>query len=460
MRQAFSPSSADLYRLGLIDAMAAITEGRFTAHDYVESCIQRAISTEERVGAFVHFNPDRIRAQVRPQTSASGQLANMPIGVKDIMATRGVPTEMGSAALIGPFSGHIPNSSAKVVDKLAGESAIMFGKTVTTEFAWREPGKTRNPWQLHHTPGGSSSGSAAAVAAGCVPAALGTQTFGSVIRPAAFCGVVGFKPSFGTIPRTGIYPMSDSLDQVGVFTRTVTDAALLSACLWTDAGTVQQHDGNTVPPALAAGLTTPDQRPRQIALLHTSRWDRADAAQQQLINDTAALLTEEGADVTLLELPAGFDAIWDIAATLCDVEGAEVNAQFMDENPPRVSRHILELITRGRARPASDYQRAKAAQQSLVLQFHELLAPFDAVLTAPARGEAPPGLADTGDAVFCIPFSVLGGPAITLPAAMSANGLPLGIQLVHRWGDDQRLLDTARWIEQRLARPQVFPLLP
>lgn len=435
--------------------MAAIAEGRFTAHAYVDSCIQRTIMLEEPIGAFANFNPDRVRAQVKPHATTSGRLANMPIGIKDIIATRNVATEMGSAA----FRGHIPDTSAWVVDKLARESAIMFGKTVTTEFAWREPGKTRNPWGLDHTPGGSSSGSAAAVAAGCVPAALGTQTFGSVIRPAAFCGVVGFKPSFGAIPRTGIYPMSDSLDQVGVFTRSVTDAVLLSACLWTDAGTVQQHDGNAVPPALTDGLTAPDQRPQQIALLHTSRWDRANAAQQQLVNDTAARLITHGANVTLLSLPASFDAIWDIAATLCDVEGAEVNARFMDENPPRVSRHILELITRGKACSASDYQRAKAAQQSLTHQFHDLMAPFDAVLSAPARGAAPKGLGDTGDAVFCIPFSVLGGPAITLPAAMSANGLPLGIQLVHRWGDDQRLINAARWVEQHLARPLLFPLI-
>ncbi len=440
--------------------MAAITEGRFAAHDYVESCIQRTISTEERVGAFAHFNPDRIRAQLRTQTSASGRLANMPIGVKDIMATNGVPTEMGSAALIGPFSGYIPHTSAKVVDKLDGESAIMFGKTVTTEFAWRKPGKTRNPWQLDHTPGGSSSGSAAAVAAGCVPAALGTQTFGSVIRPAAFCGVVGFKPSFGAIPRTGIYPLSHSLDHVGVFTRSVADAVLLSACLWTEDRTIDDNKANPVPPVLSDWQPVAEWQPRQIALLHTSRWDRADAAQQQLIKDTAALLAEGGANVTLLELPAGFDAVWDIASTICDVEGAQVNRPFLNDNPPRVSRPMLDLINRGIAHSAPDYQRAKAAQQSLMLQFHELLAPFDAALTAPSCGEAPAGLADTGDAVFCIPFSVLGGPAITLPAAMSASNLPLGIQLVHRWGDDQRLIDAARWIEQRLARPQRFPLQP
>ena len=436
--------------------MAAIAEGRFTAHAYVDSCIQRTTMLEERIGAFTNFNPDRVRAQVKPHATTSGRLANMPIGIKDIIATRSVATEMGSAA----FRGHIPDTSAWVVDKLARESAIIFGKTVTTEFAWREPGKTRNPWQLHHTPGGSSSGSAAAVAAGCVPAALGTQTFGSVIRPAAFCGVVGFKPSFGAIPRTGIYPLSHSLDHVGLFTRSVADAALLSACLWADTRITDDNDRSTAPPALTDWQTPLNQRPRQIALLHTSRWDRADAEQQQLVNDTAARLITHGANVTLISLPASFDAIWDIAATLCDVEGAEVNARFMDENPPRVSRPILELITRGKACWASDYQHAKAAQQSLIHQFHDLMAPFDAALTAPARGEAPLGLADTGDAVFCIPFSALGGPAITLPAGTSANGLPLGVQLVHRWGEDQRRIETALWVETCLARPVIFPQLP
>ena len=454
------------FQHGLIDAKAAIASGLYTAQEYLDSCIFRALAVEPFIHAFANFDPDRVREQLaaQPPTAIALALAGMPIGIKDIIATRGVPTEMGSAALIGPlngpFCGHIPNTSAWVVDKLASESAIMFGKTVTTEFAWREPGKTRNPWHLDHTPGGSSSGSAAAVAAGCVPAALGTQTFGSVIRPAAFCGVVGYKPSFGAIPRIGIYPLSHSLDHVGVFTRSVADAALLSACLWTEARTTGGNDGSAASPAPTDWQTPLNQRPRQIALLHTSRWDRASAEQQQLVNDTAACLTKHGANVTVLELPKSFDAIWDIASTLCDVEGAEVNGCFLHENPPRISRPMLELIVRGQACSASDYQQAKAAQQSLIQQFHDLLAPFDAALTAPARGEAPLGLADTGDAVFCIPFSVLGGPAITLPAGRSANGLPLGVQLVHRWGEDQRLIETALWVETCLARPVVFPPLP
>jgi amidase len=358
---------------------------------------------------------------------------------------------MGSAA----FKDHVPDHSAWVVEQLAAAGAIMFGKTVSTEFAWRHPGKTRNPWGLDHTPGGSSSGSAAAVACGCVPAALGTQTFGSVIRPAAYCGVVGYKPSFGTIPRSGVYPLSPSLDHIGVFARCVGDAARLAAVLTGRDGIDFMH---TPSPSPAWPLRL-QARPPRIALLRTSAWARVSSEQQALVEATAMQLAAAGATIVDLDWPPAFDAAWQVAQTLCDAEGALVNRALAEEIPPRISLPSIELVTRGKAVLAIDYLRAKASQQSLIREFASLMAPFDAALTAPALGEAPAGLDNTGDALMCIPFSLLGAPSITLPAGESANHLPLGIQLVGCWGDDWRLLETSTWIEHILARPLKFPLL-
>src|SRR5881398_2304129 len=220
----------DLYSLGLLDTLRAYREGRATVQDYVTSCSERIAALEPRIQAWEWF--DASRAMAEAEERAGGILCDLPlfgipVGVKDIIATRGIPTRMGSRI----FANNMPTHSAWVVRRLEALGGLVMGKTVTTEFAYRQPGKTRNPWNPAHTPGGSSSGSAAAVAAGFVPAAIGTQTLGSVIRPAAFCGVVGYKPSFGAISRTGIHPFAPTLDTVGVFARSVTDVAWFGACL-------------------------------------------------------------------------------------------------------------------------------------------------------------------------------------------------------------------------------------
>ena len=438
----------DPFELGLVDALSAIASGRLSTHEYLESCIARTLATEPAVGAFAWFDADAARASAAA-LAPGGALDGMPIGIKDIIATRGIPTEMGSAA----FVGHVPEHSAWVVDTLAAASALMFGKTVTTEFAWRHPGRTRNPWNPAHTPGGSSSGSAAAVAVGSVPAALGTQTLGSVLRPAAYCGVVGYKPSFGMIPRTGVYPLAASLDHIGVFTRSVVDAALLVAVL-------TGRDGIDFPdtpvPSPAWPLIEAAQPPR-IALLRTAMWERASDEQRTLVESTARRLEAAGATVVPLELPAEFDALWTIAKTLCDAEGGAVNADLAQQRPPRVSAPTIEMVVRGAALSAAEYLHAKEAQRALIRAFATLMAPFDVALMAPALGEAPLGLADTGDAVFCTPASLVGAPAITLPAGRSAGGLPLGIQLVAKWNDDRSLLAHAIWVERHVAWTRSFP---
>ncbi len=440
-----------LFQHGLIEAQAAIAAGEYSAGEYVESCIARTLDVEPRLQAFAHFDPDRVRRDLGAAMRASqpGTLCGLPIGIKDIIATAGIPTEMGSAA----FKGNVPSKSAWVVSRLEALGALMFGKTATTEFAWRQPAATRNPWGLDHTPGGSSSGSAAAVAAGCIPAALGTQTFGSVIRPATYCGVVGFKPSYGATPRTGVYPLSHSLDHIGVFARSVADAALL-------ASEITGVDDIDFPDRVARTLSwpvSPRRAPPRMAFVRMDAWTRTAERQQQAVERTAALIEALGGSVEMLDLPPSFASIYDVARTLCDAEGTVVNARFADENPPRVSVPILELIDRGKKISAIEYLCAKDTQQSLIRDFRSFLAGFDALLTAPALDVAPAGLSNTGDAVFCIPFTVLGAPAITMPFATSEEGLPIGIQLVALPGMDKSLLETALLVERAINRPLVFP---
>ncbi len=437
-----------LHELGLVEALAAVAAGDFTAAEYVDSCIARTRAVEPQLGAFIHFDEDAVRhAAALP---ARGPLGGMPVGVKDVIATRGVPTEMGSAA----FRGHVPEQSAWVVEALAEAGAVMFGKTVTTEFAWRQAGKTRNPWNLAHTPGGSSSGSAAAVAAGCVPAALGTQTLGSVVRPAAFCGVVGYKPSYGSIPRTSVYELAHSLDHVGVMARHVVDAALVASLLTAADGL----DFPRLPTPAPVWPVAPAAKAPRLVVLRTSMWERLSAEQQAVVEHTAHQMAAAGASVTWLEWPDVFNTSWAVAQTLCDAEGSAVNHHLAEEKPPRISQPSLDLVARGQAIPVLDYIQALKDQQTLTRAFADYMAPFDAVLTAPAFGEAPAGLDATGDAAFCTPFTLFGAPAISLPAALSARGLPLGVQLASPWGGDRTLLETALWVESRLGWGTRFPM--
>ena len=367
------------YQLGLIEALAQISAGRLSRLELIQSCLARSAAVEPAVGAFVHCDPDAVLSAL--QSVPQGPLAGMPIGVKDVIDTAGVPTEMGSAA----FVGRVPAKSAWVVHRLEDAGAIVFGKTVTTEFACRHPGKTRNPWNLGHTPGGSSSGSAAAVACGSVPAALGTQTLGSVVRPAAFCGVVGFKPSFGTIPRTGVYPFAQSLDHLGVFTRSVSDAAFLATQLFGGDGL----DGPNLVAPLPAWPLTDLAKPPHLALVYTRAWNRVSQQQQAVVEATARQLAAAGAEVTVVELPPAFDNMWAVAQVLSDAEGAWVNQGIASQKPLLVSKASHALVESGSSISALTYLQAKADQSQLARLFDTLASDFDAVLTAPALGEAP-----------------------------------------------------------------------
>ena len=365
-----------------------------------------------------------------------------------------MPTTNGSPI----YRDHIPGADAWVVERLRNLGATIFGKTVSTEFAWRHPGPTVNPWNRNHTPGGSSSGSAAAVAAGIVPLALGTQTLGSVIRPAAFNGVVGLKPSFGAIPRTGVHPLSPSLDHVGLFARRVDDVALALSLL--SASIDHDLHGRPLPQFhidIDQGVR-PLAKPR-LAVVRFAKWSKAEPEQQAVFDSTVSTLRQSGAVLDELELGELDRTHWDAINTILSSEGAAIFSGLVERYPDRTSDHLKSLVKSGKAQFATDYLAAKALQDKCRAAFTAEISGYDAVLTLPAFGEAPQGLHYTGDAEYCAPWTLLGVPALSLPVGFGNNGLPLGIQIVGPYREDLRTLRVAKWIESVLAFDPGIPTI-
>jgi Asp-tRNA(Asn)/Glu-tRNA(Gln) amidotransferase A subunit family amidase len=431
---------------GVLELLRAFKTDAAAADNYAAAQLATTKAVEPTLKAFEVLPVDITRK--------SGPLSGIPVAIKDIIATADMVTTNGSPI----YRDHVPAADAWVVERLRNLGATIFGKTVSTEFAWRHPGATTNPWNAKHTPGGSSSGSAAAVAAGIVPLALGSQTLGSVIRPAAFNGVVGFKPSFGAIPRAGVHPLSPSLDHVGFFARRVDDVALALSLL---AGTNDSDRHGRSVPAFAVSVTngvTPQATPR-LALVRFAKYDRAEPAQKQLLDTSIDRLRATGAIVEEIELPALDASNWDAINCILAAEGASIFEDLVARFPDRTSVKLKELVQSGKAIAATDYLAAKALQTKLQAAFSADLAGFDAVLTLPAFGEAPEGLGYTGDAEYCAPWTLLGVPALSLPAGFGAKGLPLGLQLVGSYRQDLHLLQVAKWVESALAfRPGLPPL--
>jgi amidase len=423
---------------GVLDLLRRFRREEAAADGYAAACLVKTKLVEPRLQAFQYLPTDIGR---RP-----GPLSGIPVGIKDIIATSDMPTTNGSPI----YRDHIPAADAWVVERLRQLGATIFGKTVSTEFAWRHPGPTVNPWNSDHTPGGSSSGSAAAVAAGLVPLALGSQTLGSVIRPAAFNGIVGLKPSFGAIPRLGVHPLSPSLDHVGFFARRVDDVALALSLL---AGTSDGDLHGRPLPAFQVDIEegiAPLDRPR-LGIVRFEKFARAEAAQQEIFEATIARARASGA--VLEELPlAEFDSQnWPAINTILSSEGAAIFGGLIARYPDRSSDQLKTHVERGKAVLAIDYLAAKAAQEKWRAELPQEMSGFDALLTLPAFGEAPRGLDFTGDAEYCAPWTFIGAPAVTLPAGFGPNGLPLGIQIVGRYREDFRVLRVAKWLEAALG---------
>ncbi|MBX3606097.1 MAG: amidase [Piscinibacter sp.] len=434
----------DITLLSAAQALDALREGRASAEDLVNGCLARIRADEPRVQAWAFLDEQRALEQarhvdgVRRQGHATGQLHGLPVGVKDIIDTADMPTEDGTVL----NAGRQPGFDATVVERLRSAGAIVLGKTVTTELATYAPGKTRNPVNPEHTPGGSSSGSAAAVAAHMVPVAIGTQTNGSVIRPAAFCGVFGYKPTFGWVPRHGILEQSRPLDQVGFFARSVEDLALVAEPLLG----YDERDPDTRPmarPRLHATAMQEPPLPPVFAMTRTPNWGDAEEQTRQAFDEVAQAL---GAQAKPFDVPAVLNEAWAWHATLMEADLARNFHGLYERGRAQLSESLRGQIERGRRVTAVDYNNALAHQRTLEDAFDEVFDRCDAILTAAAAGPAPHGLSSTGSPAFCTLWTFAGMPAVTLPLLRADNGLPMGIQLVGRRGDDARLLRTARWL--------------
>jgi Asp-tRNA(Asn)/Glu-tRNA(Gln) amidotransferase A subunit family amidase len=449
---------ANLHLLSACEAARLIREGVISSEQLVEACLARIRAVDEQVQAWAFLDPDYALGQARTADwrrsdgQPAGPLHGVPVGVKDIFDTADMPTENGSVL----HAGRAPARDATVVARLRAAGAVIMGKTVTTEFAFLTPGKTRNPHNPEHTPGGSSSGSAAAVAAEMVPLALGSQTNGSTIRPAAFCGVVGFKPTHGLISRHGILALSRTLDHVGLFARTIGDVALLAEQL---VG-YDERDPDTRPRALVPFVDAAAEEPPLppvFAFVKTPYWERADMETKEGFAKLIERLGDRVEEVEIfpsatLRPGSGQADAWQWHRTIMAAEMATNLEREWDEGRDRLSETLRAQLERGREVRVLDYQRAVSRIQPIYENFAELFKQhYDAILTPSAPGTAPKGLTSTGDPLFCALWTLCGMPAISLPLLQSRNGLPLGVQLVGPRNDDARLLRTARWLAARVA---------
>jgi Asp-tRNA(Asn)/Glu-tRNA(Gln) amidotransferase A subunit family amidase len=432
------------------EAAQRIRDGVLTSEELVQECLERIRALEPKVQAWQFLDEDHALAQARAcdERKRSGEpigpLHGVPVGVKDIIDTADMPTENGTAL----HEGRTPRDDAAVVRMLRAAGAVILGKTVTTECAYFNPGKTRNPHNPEHTPGGSSSGSAAAVGAGMVPLALGSQTAGSVIRPAAFCGAYGFKPTHSLIPRTGVLTLSRTLDHVGLFARSIDDLALLLEQLQG----YDERDPDTRPRARIPFRSVAGEEPPlepMFAFVKTPHWERMDPDAKEAYAELREAL---GKQVEAVQVFVSGNEPWDWHRTIMEAEMAANLEPLWSKGAEKLSEKLRALLERGKETRALDYQRALRRIARTVEGFDELfMQRYDAIITPPALGTAPKGLASTGDPAFCSVWTLLGMPAVTLPLMQGENGLPLGVQLVGRKGYDARLLRTARWLEKKIS---------
>jgi aspartyl-tRNA(Asn)/glutamyl-tRNA(Gln) amidotransferase subunit A len=435
------------FDLSVVDAAAAVRGGRLSALGLLEACLGRIEACEETVQAWVSVDrPGALETARRLDAEARagrfhGPLHGVPVGLKDIIHAAGLKTTSGARG----FADTAPHEDATCVARLRSAGAVILGKLQTTEFAFSDPAVTRNPWHADHTPGGSSAGSAAAVAARMLPAALGTQTVGSVLRPAAFCGVIGFKPTYGRISRRGVVPLAWSLDHVGVFARTVADAALLLSVL---AGYDPADPGSASapPPDVGSVIAGPPPRPPRLGLIGEPFLARATREAETHLDAVARALETGGARVEPVRLPALMAAVQPAVMAVSRAEIGAVHAgghrRHADAYRPRI-RAGIEL---GLCIPADVYLRAQRIRRQARQDLAPLLARYDALVMPAALGAAP-GRSTTGDPQFNGPWTGVGVPTLSLPTGLATDGLPLGTQLIGAPFEEARLLSAARWVE-------------
>lgn len=431
---------SDPSTLSVRSAIDHMEAGDLSASELMEALLARINERDATVHAWAYIDVDAARAQAQTKDSGprTGALHGIPIGLKDIIETADMPTEYGSPI----YGGHRPAKDATVTARLKAAGAIILGKTVSTEFASRTPGPTTNPHNSAHSPGGSSSGSAAAVADFQVPAALGTQTLGSVLRPASFCGVLGYKPAFDQFPVTGVYPYAPSFDTVGVFARNLGDLPVLSAVL----------SGRPVPADGPLAIIEPSSPPR-FALTRTQYWDEADEDAKARLESFANDLAQTGGRVRAFDMPEGFGEMDQALHTIEAAEAAATHAIHWRDHRAQLSKYFQGKIEAGLRVDEVTLAGARETVQKWRAAFPTFLEPGELVLTLSSTGEAPLGLESTGDPVFNQLWTALHYPALSLPAGTGKTGLPLGIQLVSPDGNETHLFAAARWSAAALDLP-------
>jgi len=439
-----------LLQLGAVEQRVRLASGALRAVELAEACLEQIGRREPEVGAWAYLDGDHVMRQAkaldehRAKGRPVGPLHGLPVGLKDVIDTVGMPSENGTPL----DAGRKPAHDAYVVKRLKQAGAIIMGKTVTTELMLRHPGKTRNPHNPAHTPGGSSSGSAAAVACGMIPLAIGTQTLGSVIRPASYCGIVGFKPSFGAIPRSGVLSQAPSLDTLGVFAANVADAALLADNLY---GDDEGDAATTLAPAprlLGTASSSPPVKPA-FAFVRQPAWETADPEMQA---GFAELTEALGEDCDEVDLPGHFGEAMKLCELVQMTELAKSYHHYARRGRDQLSPVMQQTIDEGGRVLAHDYLVARDWPRLLNDALEAVFDRYDAILTPAAPGPAPEGLEWTGSAAFNGIWTFCGTPAVTLPLLQADSGLPMGVQLVGRCGDDGRLLRTAQWLAQFLSQ--------
>lgn len=428
------------------EAARKVRDGELTSEALVEACIARIEEREPDVQAWHYFDPDMARTQARQADARKaageplGLLHGIPVGIKDIINTSDMPTEDGTPA----NKGRQPEHDATCVGALRAAGAVIMGKTVTTELATRHPGKTRNPHNIAHTPGGSSSGSAAAVACGMVPLALGTQTVGSVTRPASFCGIHGLKPTLGLISRTGVTMQSHTLDTVGVYGRGVADLALIADVL-SGADPTDEVSYPRARTRFCEALGEPITPPPKFAFLRTPAWTEADPSAQTAITDFVGKLA---GCIQEHESPASFSKIIEAHQCVQAAENVHHFAQIEARARNLLSQTMQDHLDMARTVTAGSYLGALAVREGAYAELSALLDRSDAVVCLSSCGPAPKGHDWTGDPIFNGMWTFLGVPSVTLPL-LSSGGLPFGIQVICKRREDSRAMRLAQWLEQK-----------
>jgi Asp-tRNA(Asn)/Glu-tRNA(Gln) amidotransferase A subunit family amidase len=413
--------------LSALELAQQIETGALTPRAVVDLCADAIAKREAEIGAFVALDIEAARA--RADACATLPLRGLPVGVKDIYDTADLPTEYGSSI----YAGHRPRADAAIVALTRRAGGVLIGKTVSTEFASLEPARTRNPHNLAHTPGGSSSGSAAAVAAGMVPVALGSQTGGSVIRPAAYCGVAAFKPSFRLLPTVGMKCFSWSLDTVGLFAATVADAAFAAAAI---SGRDLRVNGTAAP---------------RIALVRTQSWPEASADMHSAVERAARSAEAKGAKVKEIDLPPVVETATQAHGTIQDHEAYRALADEIDRHRDRLGPILREQLDKAAAITPAAYDEARRVARQARRAFVDFMEGTDVILTPSAPGAAPHGLGSTGKPTFNRLWTLLGAPCVNVPGLFDSSGLPLGVQIVGRFARDRLSLEAAAFLQRALT---------